>query len=258
MPAKVDPIIRYVGVRKNKNRWQAYHGRQRFGTFDTAYEAACARARALNEPLPPPPAEPEVSFVDDSIDRWWFGLFQSGQTWQIGVVSKAELKKKYDFATLNVKLAARTFFEKLADLIGRQPAEVSLRESRRVEWCWVLDVDDCPSSLKDDWLACWQKKKAADRATRHRELMKEKTREYYRVRGEEYESDEDDSEDHNRVRARQYSSDEDETDDDETDDEEYDTKEKWVEGTEERETCWHTILSTDTIESLHPSTPHRL
>ena len=221
MPAKVDPISGYVGVRKNKNRWQAYHGRQRFGTFDTAYEAACVRARALDEPVPPPPAEPEVSFVDDSIDRWWFGLFQSEQTWQIGVVSKAELKKRYDFATLNVKLAACTFFEKLADLIGRQPAEVSLRESRRVDWCWVLDVDDCPSSLNDDWLACWRKKKAADRAARHRAIMKEKNREFYRMRGEEYESDEDDSDNHNRVRARQYSSDEDETDDhDETDDEE--------------------------------------
>ena len=44
MPGKttVVPISGYVGVRKNKNRWQAYEGRQTFGTFDTAYEAACA------------------------------------------------------------------------------------------------------------------------------------------------------------------------------------------------------------------------
>ena len=208
MPGKttVVPISGYVGVRKNKNRWQAYEGRQTFGTFDTRYEAACARATALNEPPPPPPSEPEVSFVDNSIDEWWCGLFHSGQTWQIGVVSKAELKKKYEFASLNTKLSARKFFEKLAQLLGRQPVEVSVRQSRRVEWCWVLDVDDCPSSLKSNWMMLREKKKASDKAKSHRAMLKEGTREHLRMRGEEYDSDEFNSDDEDDDRAKRYAS----------------------------------------------------
>ena len=160
----------------------------------------------MNEPPPPPPVEPEVSFADNSIDEWWCGLFSSGQTWQIGVVSKAELKKKYEFASLNTKLSARKFFEKLALLLGRQPVEVSIRQSRRVEWCWVLDVDDCPSSLKSNWMMLREKKKASDKAKRHRAMLKEGTREYRRMRGEEYDSDEFNSDDENDDTAKRRAS----------------------------------------------------
>ena len=162
--------------------------------YDTAHEAAVARAEALGLPPPIPiaaaaPAVPARTANDElaaAVRRWYEGLWTSVQPWQMATfVAQAEMRDSFcrHTGTEPDSLSVRRFTTMVRMCVDL--SAVTHRLYGKVCSCWFITAESaCPSHLLPAWKALRQEdvqRKAAaqeqQRQERERRLAEEEERE---------------------------------------------------------------------------------
>ena len=167
----------------------AYDKNVSFGTFDTPYEAALARARVMGLPPPvrvvactPVPAQ-HTTRVDDrvtlAVRQWYEAQWTRCQQWHTGTVPQEDLRNGFCAAsdTPTEHISVRKFGKVLRACFA---AEVKAAPHRwmdgRVRSCWFFTPETaCPAHL----LAAWKERRDMEKtraAERQRAAQEERER----------------------------------------------------------------------------------
>ena len=180
----------------------SYHRNQSFGLYDTPYEAAVARAKALGLPPPIPiaaaaPAVPARTANDElaaAVRRWYEGLWASVQPWQMATfVAQAEMHDSFCRHTGAEpdSLSVRRFTTMMRKCV--ELSAVPHRLDGNVRSCWFITAETaCPPHLLPAWKALRQEneqRRAAaqeqQRQEREKRLAEEEERETAQYEEEE-------------------------------------------------------------------------
>ena len=173
------------------------------GVYDTAYEAAVARARIMGIPAPeklptnetPPPAK-KVDAMAVAVCQWYESKWTTVESWQTGSIAQKELRDRFCAQTgvLPDHLSVRSFDTMLKTCFGGDVQSAARRcADGKVRNCWLFTPETaCPTHL----FAGWQEKRreqTAHAAERQREKDEqgEREREEQRRREEEEEEEEE-------------------------------------------------------------------
>ena len=182
----------------------AYDKNVSFGTFDTRYEAAVARAKALGLPLPAevldctPAAAQPVGKVDDAITvavrQWYEAQWTCYKSWQTGIWPQEELRDAFCAASgtptghLSVRRCGMILRACFANDVKAAPHRWI---DGRVRSCWFFTPETaCPAHL----LAAWKERRDAEKiraAERQKAAQEERERKEAEDRRRKQEEDEE-------------------------------------------------------------------
>jgi hypothetical protein len=184
----------------------AYDKNVSFGTFDTPYEAAVARAKAMGLPPPaqvavctPASAQP-AGKVDDAmtlaVRRWYEAQWTCCKLWQTGILPQEEMRDGFCAAsgTPTEHLSVRKFGKILrASFASDVKAAPHRWIDGRVRSCWFFTPETaCPVHLLTAWKEKRgeEKKRAAEREKAAQEKREREAAEQRRRQQEEEDEEE--------------------------------------------------------------------
>jgi hypothetical protein len=191
-------------VKRRGKRWMAYDKNVSFGTFDTPYEAAVARAKALGLPPPaqiitciPTLAQPTGKVHDATtaaVRQWYEAQWARYQPWQTGTLPQQEMRDRFCAASgtptehLSVRKLGRILRTCFASDVKAAPHRWT---NGTVRTCWFFTPEAaCPAHL----LAAWEEKRAEEKiraAERQRAAHEKWEREQAEQRRRREEEDEE-------------------------------------------------------------------
>ena len=132
------------------------------GVYDTAYEAAVARAGALGSPAPaqlptaeaPAPAK-KVDAMAEKVRQWYEAKWAAVEPWQTGSIAQQELRDRFCNQTgvSPAHLSVRAFDSMVkACFAGEVKVAARRCADTKVRSCWLMSPETaCPAHLFEAW-----------------------------------------------------------------------------------------------------------